>query len=110
LIIGAVLEPPFSAAQVNVPARARLYVFSDGIFEIEPTERPWGLDDFVQLVQGPIVAGASECERLYGAAKAACRLDHFAKQFPTFQFRRIDAPRSFRASSNGAAILEKVRK
>ena len=77
LIIGAVLEPPFSAAQVDVPAGARLYVFSDGIFEIEAKERPWGLDDFVQLVRGPIVAGASECERLYGAAKAACRLDHF---------------------------------
>lgn len=77
LIVGAVLEPPFSAAQVDVPAGARLYVFSDGIFEIDAEERPWGLDDFVQLVRGPLVAGASECERLYGAAKAACRLDHF---------------------------------
>ena len=31
-----------------------------------------------------------------------------SKQSPTFQFRRIDARRSFRrGSSNGAAILEK---
>ena len=30
------------------------------------------------------------------------------RQFPTFQFRKIDAPRAFRrGSSNGAAILEK---
>ena len=82
MIVGAVLEPPFSAAQVDVPAGARLDVFSDGIFEIEAKERPWGLDDFVQLVRGPLVAGASECERLYGAAKAACRLDHFEMMSP----------------------------
>jgi anti-anti-sigma factor len=30
---------------------------------------PWCLDDFVQLLWRPIVAGASECQRVYGAAQ-----------------------------------------
>ncbi|MFG6467912.1 PP2C family protein-serine/threonine phosphatase [Roseateles sp. BYS87W] len=48
LLIGAVPEVPFTAAEVGVPAGARLFVFSDGVFELQGRDgRDWGLDDLL---------------------------------------------------------------
>jgi hypothetical protein len=76
-MIGAAPDSRFHAARIHVPAGARLYLFSDGIFEIVTKDGRWCLDDFVQLLWRPIVAGGSECQRVYGAAKAACHPAQF---------------------------------
>jgi len=76
-MIGAAPDSRFSAARTRVPAGASLYLFSDGIFEIVTEDGRWCLHDFVQLLRRPIVAGASECQRLYDAAKAACHPGQF---------------------------------
>jgi serine phosphatase RsbU (regulator of sigma subunit) len=74
VVVGAVLEPNFTAAHAFVPADCSLYLFSDGVFEILTTDRQCNLDDFVPLLQQPRVEGASECHRLMQAVKnVACR-------------------------------------
>jgi serine phosphatase RsbU (regulator of sigma subunit) len=48
LVIGAMPEARYTAAEVTVPAGARLFVFSDGVFELhDRTGRAWALADLL---------------------------------------------------------------
>lgn len=55
LVIGAMPDMPFTAADVAVPTGARLFVFSDGVFELHARDgRAWALDDLLPwLAQVP---------------------------------------------------------
>ena len=77
MMIGAMPNRRFEGAQAHVPDGSRLYLFSDGIFEIVTKDGPGCLDDFVALVCQPLVAGTSECQRLYRSAKTACHPGRF---------------------------------
>jgi hypothetical protein len=76
LMLGAALDSRFVGAAAEVPAGSRLYLFSDGVFEILTKDGPWGLDDFVPLLRQP-VCRASECQRLYRSVKTACHPGQF---------------------------------
>jgi hypothetical protein len=73
LMLGAVPDSRFKAAQTRIPADSSLYLFSDGVFEILTRDRQWRLDDFVRLLVQPMIAGTSECQRLYQAVRTVCR-------------------------------------
>ncbi len=77
LMVGAVPDPRYSEAEADVPAGSRLYLFSDGIFELATQSGPWGLRDFVRLLSPPVKTGVTECQRIYSAVKAACRPGQF---------------------------------
>jgi serine phosphatase RsbU (regulator of sigma subunit) len=77
LMVGAMPDSRFREAATHVPAGSRLYLFSDGIFEIVTKTGPWCLRDFVHLVLQPMNADTGECQRLYGAVKAACHRGQF---------------------------------
>jgi serine phosphatase RsbU (regulator of sigma subunit) len=65
-MIGVLDEASYQQASTAVPEGARLYVFSDGAFEIVDRQgRNWGLDDFMPLLAEAAVSGLSEPERLY---------------------------------------------
>ena len=52
LVIGAMPEARFVAAQVQVPPGGQLHVFSDGVFEIiTKTGQQWDLPDLLPLLQ-----------------------------------------------------------
>jgi serine phosphatase RsbU (regulator of sigma subunit) len=55
LVIGALAEAGFTAAEVAVPAGARLFLFSDGVFELHARDgRAWALADLLPwLAQVP---------------------------------------------------------
>jgi serine phosphatase RsbU (regulator of sigma subunit) len=66
IMIGAMPAMNFSQASVDVPPGARMYVFSDGVFEIiDKQGRQWGIDQFLDLLRQPPVEGLGEPQRLY---------------------------------------------
>ena len=65
-LIGADLETRYTAASVQIPPGASLYLFSDGVFEfVTPDGLDWGLNDLVPYLQLPPVAGMTESQRLF---------------------------------------------
>lgn len=51
-VIGAAAGRRFVQAEAEVPAGARLHIFSDGLFEVVDREgRPWGFDDLRALIE-----------------------------------------------------------
>jgi serine phosphatase RsbU (regulator of sigma subunit) len=74
LVIGAVPEAQFSHAVTEVAPGERLYLFSDGVFEIVTRDgQPWGLDEFLQLPGRPHDPAVTEPQDLFGAVRALTR-------------------------------------
>jgi serine phosphatase RsbU (regulator of sigma subunit) len=72
--VGIIAGYPFTAAAVHAPPRSRLYLFSDGVFEIVTAAgRRWELDDFLPMLLEPDQAGMAEPQRLYQAVHAVAR-------------------------------------
>jgi len=82
IMIGATSPFEFESSSVEVPAGSRLYVFSDGIFEIETKEgEQWGLDHVLPLIVEPPVQGMTEPERLLQAIRRRARHPDFEDDF-----------------------------
>ncbi len=72
--IGMLPRGKWAVGEAEISAGSRLYVFSDGAFEIVPADGPqWGIEDLRRIVRGPGEAGLSEAQRLYQAVRAAAR-------------------------------------
>jgi serine phosphatase RsbU (regulator of sigma subunit) len=89
LMIGALTDQVYQPQQTTVPEDARIYLFSDGVFEIvTKDESRWALSDFLPLLLQPPVPGASEADRLYRTVKDAARTgpldDDFSLMAVTF--------------------------
>jgi serine phosphatase RsbU (regulator of sigma subunit) len=82
IIIGATPAFEFVSASVEVPPRSRLYVFSDGIFEIEAKDgEQWGLDQVLPLIVEPPIPGMTEPARLLRAIRGHARSPDFDDDF-----------------------------
>ncbi len=82
IVIGATLAFEFESASVQVPPGSRLYVFSDGVFEIETkTGEQWGLDQVIPLIVEPPVAGMTEPERLLRTIRGHAKSPDFDDDF-----------------------------
>jgi serine phosphatase RsbU (regulator of sigma subunit) len=79
LMIGILPDGGYEVQRTIVPVASDVYLFSDGVFEIEtPDQRRLGLPDFLPLIQEPALPGAPEPARLYQAVTRAAgsnRLD-----------------------------------
>jgi serine phosphatase RsbU (regulator of sigma subunit) len=74
LMVGALPDSQYDVHQTTVPASSALYLFSDGVFEIETRDQArWSQSDFLQLLLEPPLAGTNEAERLYQAVRRAAR-------------------------------------
>jgi serine phosphatase RsbU (regulator of sigma subunit) len=72
MMLGAMAEASFVGAETMVPAASRLYLFSDGTFEIRRRDGgQTGLQDFLPLLQAPPEPGLAEADRLLRAARLA---------------------------------------
>jgi serine phosphatase RsbU (regulator of sigma subunit) len=72
--IGMLPRPNFGVGRAEIPPGSRLYVFSDGAFEIvAATGEQWVLDDLRRIMAAPEQPGLSEPQRLYQAVRAAAR-------------------------------------
>jgi len=82
IIVGATPAFEFASASVEVPPGSRLYVFSDGIFEIEAKDgQQWTLDHVLPLIVEAPVQGMSEPERLLRAIRGHARSPDFDDDF-----------------------------
>jgi len=80
--IGVMEGRRFTSERVAVRRGERLYLFSDGVFEIAARDgRQWDLDDFEKLVQEPERPLVSESERLLSAVRSASRDEGFEDDF-----------------------------
>lgn len=91
LLIGAVPDANFVAAQAQIPVGSTLYIFSDGVFEVSTRHgTQWGLEDFLPLLREPaaVAPQGSESERLYRAVREVARAgpleDDFSMMAVTF--------------------------
>ena len=70
LMIGAIPDNAYQVLQADVPAGSTVYLFSDGVFEIDTrNQRRWGLSDFVPLLVQLPLPGMPETERLYRSVR-----------------------------------------
>jgi serine phosphatase RsbU (regulator of sigma subunit) len=74
LMVGAIPVSEYETHQTTVPASSALYLFSDGVFEIETKDQErWSQSDFLNLLLEPPLPGTPESERLYQAVRRAAR-------------------------------------
>ncbi len=82
IMIGAAPAFEFESASVEVPPGSRLYVFSDGIFEIEAKDgQQWSLDHVLPLIVEPPIQGMTEPERLLRAIRGHASSPDFEDDF-----------------------------
>jgi len=87
--IGVKASVEYVAQREEVPPGSSLYVFSDGVFEIETRAgTQWSIDDLVIRLTQPAVEGKPEIRRLYEAvvaeAKDGILEDDFSMVMATF--------------------------
>lgn len=85
-MIGALPEAAYASAQLVLPPRSRLYLFSDGAFETTtPDGRDHGLDDFLPLLDAGAAQSRAqlrgEAERVYREVRARSRPGPLADDF-----------------------------
>jgi len=81
-LIGAVEGLDFPAAELAVPPEARLFVFSDGAFEISrPDGSMWPFPEFVAALAGGVTGGQPPIEALLGRIRAVSGQAEFHDDF-----------------------------
>jgi serine phosphatase RsbU (regulator of sigma subunit) len=74
VMLGAQPDHEYRAADTKVVAGSMLYLFSDGVFEVETANAGQrGLDDFLPLLLAPMSGTPSEPERLVGEVRRLTR-------------------------------------
>ena len=64
--IGGFPNVEFSAAEIDIPANSRLYVFSDGVYEVDsPDGTMWSIEELQDYLGRPVAEAGSEIEALY---------------------------------------------
>jgi sigma-B regulation protein RsbU (phosphoserine phosphatase) len=86
LMIGADLEAPYPVQRQVVPPGGRLYLFSDGVFEVRGAEsgesdRMLGLDGLAEIVRGVQGAPGSRAEQVLHAIQDLQGATTFADDF-----------------------------
>jgi serine phosphatase RsbU (regulator of sigma subunit) len=80
--IGLTQAARFRADRVDVPPGSSLYVFSDGVFEIETrTGGLWNLEGLTARILEPPIEAVSETRRILEAARAVAREPSFDDDF-----------------------------
>jgi sigma-B regulation protein RsbU (phosphoserine phosphatase) len=80
--LGVASSMRYSEASVEVAPGSSLYVFSDGVFEIELRDGgQWSLEDFAAHLVAPRRPGVPETQRLREAAHAVAKNAAFDDDF-----------------------------
>ncbi len=64
--IGGFPEVDYAADETDVPTNSRLYLFSDGVYEVDrPDGTMWSLDELQDYLNHPVAEPGAEIEALY---------------------------------------------
>ncbi len=81
-IIGAMKGVSFKSAICEVQPYAKMYLFSDGTYEIfQPDGSLWGFEDFVRLLNSPTPEGISDMDHIVASINAIHGMDTFDDDF-----------------------------
>jgi sigma-B regulation protein RsbU (phosphoserine phosphatase) len=81
-LIGAVEGLEFTASETQVPAGGRLFLFSDGAFEVvRPDGSMWAFDDFLATLTAPQHASISRLDGLIATIRGLSGRDDFNDDF-----------------------------
>jgi len=81
-IIGFVPNVAFEARTIEAPPGSRLYVFSDGVYELPQPDGSMGsLEQFVHIVTKPTESGVSSMDRIIRSIRASTTADAFPDDF-----------------------------
>ena len=65
-IIGGFPGKPYVSDQVKIDGPSRLYLFSDGVYEVEgPDENMWSLEELEEFLANPRDTGVADMDSLY---------------------------------------------
>ena len=82
VLIGMMPGYAYRSVTADIEAGSTLYLFSDGVFEIETANgTDWGLDDFVSLLTAPAAPGKKESQRLLETVMALTGRQSFEDDF-----------------------------
>ena len=66
LFIGGFPKVDYGAAETDVPANSRVYLFSDGVYEVErPDGTMWSFEELQDYLSRPVAEPGAEIEALY---------------------------------------------
>ncbi|MFM8415066.1 MAG: SpoIIE family protein phosphatase [Planctomycetota bacterium] len=81
-LIGAVEGLEFTADEVEVPPGSRVFVYSDGAFEVSrPDGSMWAFDEFVETLAGGGAPGEGRMDRLLGRVRELSGREDFHDDF-----------------------------
>jgi serine phosphatase RsbU (regulator of sigma subunit) len=81
-VIGMVPRRAWPSGTATIAPGSRLYIFSDGAFEIEqPDGVQWQISDLRRIISQGLIDGLNEPRRLYQAVRAAARPGPLADDF-----------------------------
>ena len=81
-LIGAVDGLDFASSEADVPAGARLFVYSDGAFEISrPDGSMWAFADFLAVLTAPAVGPTSPIDGLVSVIRSVSQREDFNDDF-----------------------------
>ncbi len=87
-MVGAIPDLEYSSSTVQVEAFGKLFLFSDGAYEIERADGTmWPWSDFLEFMSRPTGPGASVMEPLMTHARAISGRPDFADDFSFVEFR-----------------------
>jgi sigma-B regulation protein RsbU (phosphoserine phosphatase) len=81
-IIGAMKGVTFKSAVCEVQPYAKMYLFSDGTYEIfQPDGSLWEFEDFVRLLNSPTPHGVSDLDHIVATINGIHGTDTFDDDF-----------------------------
>jgi sigma-B regulation protein RsbU (phosphoserine phosphatase) len=81
-LIGAVEGLEFTAAETDIPIGCRLFIYSDGAFEISlPNGSMWAFTDFVETLKSPPSGGSQRLDSLIAHIRTISARDDFSDDF-----------------------------
>ena len=89
MVIGGMPEMIYQSSSMTVEPYGRLYIFSDGIYEIErPDKSVLDIPDLIKLLQQPVPDGSTDIERIKVWAQKEQQAELFEDDFSiaVFQF------------------------
>ena len=87
-MIGVDLEISYPTQSCPVGAFGILYLFSDGVYEIERTDRTmWAFGDFLEFMGAPLSADTSRMDELTAHTRALSGSDEFKDDFSIVELR-----------------------
>ena len=87
-IIGGWPGTRYESLTVDVPPGSKLFVFSDGLFEIEkPDGQFWSFEEFLDLLAAPSTPGQADTDRVFQAVRRVRGKDVFDDDISFFEVR-----------------------